>query len=242
METYYEEIIKEVQLLIEKKDYKEAYAILSDELKMPYIPLECEAKLIELYNVCRSICELNRSEKAYSEEDLEELFQGTLEMQFQAVEICKNCNLRNHLEVVEHYLNDEPHYLIKSMLIDALIEQQIHDEIRLQHDGLEITFIPYYIDPPMEADGALETLAYLREWFENDNPSFLSMCVDTLVKESYLKLPFNVEEDESCMLALAIVEYVFSANGEKEMFQSWLESKELAFHEGYELLLNKHDI
>lgn len=209
---------------------------------MPYIPLECEAKLIELYNVCRSECELNRKEKVYSEEDLEELFQGTLDMQFQAVEICKNCNLRNHLEEVEHYLNHEPHYLIKSMLIDALIEQQIHDEIKLQMDGLDITFIPYYVDPPMESDGALETLAYLREWFENDNPSFLSMCVDTLVKETYLKLPFNVEEDESLMLALAIAEYVFNANGDKDAFEEWLKMKSLAFCEGYELLLNKHDI
>ncbi|MFR6489544.1 MAG: DUF3196 family protein, partial [Clostridium sp.] len=37
MDTYYEDILKKVEALIEDAQYAEAYTILDEELSMPYI-------------------------------------------------------------------------------------------------------------------------------------------------------------------------------------------------------------
>lgn len=68
------------------------------------------------------------------------------------------------------------------------------------------------------------------------------MCVETLVQEAYLRLPFNIEEDEALALATAIAQYVFLANEEKAAWERFCEEKGLARMDGYELLLRKHEM
>jgi len=109
-------------------------------------------------------------------------------------------------------------------------------------DGLEVTFSPCSLDAPMESEGALEAVNYLKDWFENDNPTFTMMCVETLVKEAYLRLPFNIEEDEALPLAAAVTAYVFHAYEEHEAWMLFEEEKGLAQYRGYELLLRKHEM
>ena len=40
MDTYYEDILKKVETLMKDAQFAEAYAILDEELSMPYIPRE----------------------------------------------------------------------------------------------------------------------------------------------------------------------------------------------------------
>lgn len=241
MDTYYEDILKKVETQMAEQDFQDAFNILEEELSMPYIPKEYEEKLIAYYNQCRGEVKLNTT-RQYSEEDIEALLKGSLEEQFLAIEQLKKSNIRNHMDEIQDYLKHNPHYLVRSFLMEALMEQNITDEITAEMDGLEVTFTPCYIEPPMESDGVVSAVGYLKDWFENDNPTFTMMCVECLVKEAYLRLPFNIEEDESLDLALAIAGYVFMANGEREAWEVFLEEKGLAQKCGYELLLNKHDI
>ena len=66
--------------------------------------------------------------------------------------------------------------------------------------------------------------------------------MESLVKEAYLKLPFNVEEDEALALAVAIVCYVFIASENREGMDAFLQDKNLKQYAGYELLLNRHEM
>ena len=68
------------------------------------------------------------------------------------------------------------------------------------------------------------------------------MCVESLIKEAYLRLPFTIEEDEAFDLAVDIACYVFKANEDKEGLMMFLNEKGLAQSYGYELLLSKHDV
>lgn len=242
MDSYYDEIVKQVRELIAQGDVKEAYAVLEDELSMPYIPKEYEDDMISLYNECRSTLQINKVERNYTDEDIAMLLMGSLDEQFMAVEMLKKSNLRNHLSEIETYLMQKPHFLVQSFLIEAMIEQGITDEMHMLYDELEVTFLPCYIEMPMDAKGANLAVLQLRDWLENDNPSFLTLCAETLIKEVYLRLPFNVDEDEATPLALAIVKYVFAAGGEKNAYEAFLVEKNLAQSDGFELLLDKHDI
>ncbi|MEG0093491.1 MAG: hypothetical protein RSC93_05170 [Erysipelotrichaceae bacterium] len=239
---YYETIINKVQQLMENLEFKEAYDILEEEMKMPYIPSNHEPLLIDLFNQCR--CEL-QSKKPIQNLDinnLESLLNGSIDEQFAAVELLKTSNIRKHLDLVCEYLKNKPHFLVRSMLIELLSEQAIRDEMTIDYDGMDVTFTPCYIEAPMDSDGAIAAVNQIREWFEDDNPTFVQMCVETLVKEAYLKLPFNIDIDESIPFALAIVEYVFQAYGEREAFTEFVKAKELERNCGYDLLLWKHDI
>lgn len=242
MDTYYEEILKEVKKLMSSGDYKEAFAVLEDELAMPYIPKDSEQELVQLYNECRSELRANSVERTYGIEDIEALLSGKLEEQFMAVELLKQSNIRQHLSQIEAYLCASPHILVQAMLIEALMEQNIAEEIHMRYEDMDITFLPCYIVAPMKAKGARIAANQLCDWFENENPSFLTLCIESLIKETVLRLPFNLDEDEGIVMAQAIVEYVYKASRDEEGFQRFLTKHSLAQWSGFELLLNKHGI
>lgn len=241
MDTYYEDILKKAEALIAEEQYEKAYAILDEELSMPYIPKEYEEPLIAYYNQCRSECKW-KDAAGSRDENIEALLNGSLEEAFLAIEQLKKSNIRNHMNAVSLYLSDQPHFLVRSLLIEAMMEQNITDEVCVEIDGLEVSFSPCSIDAPMDSDGALMAVEQLRDWFENDNPTFTTMCVETLVKEAYLRLPFNIEEDDALPLAAAIANYVFCAYEEQDAWKCFEEEKGLAQYRGYELLLRKHEM
>lgn len=240
MDTYYENILKKVDSLVENKDYQKAYGILEEELSMPYIPKEYEQPLIDYYNVCKKETQTSVL-PSYSEEDIERLLQGSLEEQFLAIEQLRKSNIRNHFDAIRMYLENNPHYLIRSYIIEALMDQNVSEEFTIEMDGCVITFTPCFIEAPMESDGAVQAVKYLKDWFENENPTFTMMCVETLVKEAYLRLPYNIEEEDALGMALGVVRYVFVAHEEMNAFYQFLEEKGLAQNSGYELLLSRHE-
>lgn len=242
MDTYYEEILKEIRKLMAAGDFKEAFAILEDELAMPYIPRDSEQELVNLYNECRSELQFQQNERTYHDDDIADLLQGSLDQQFMAVELLKKSNMRNHLEEVEAYLCGKPDILVRSLLIDALMEQNISEELHTVEEGMDVTFLPCYIEPPMHASGAVIAANTLCDWFEADDPTFLKMCLESLIQEAYLHLPFNLDEDEGLPLAIAIVEYVRAAQQNEEEFETFLAEKNLAQWKGFALLLSKHGL
>ena len=243
MDTYYEDILKKVEAHMKEEDYQSAYRILEEELSMPYIPRDVEEKLIAQYQSCRSELCSNTSQQAYDEEDIEALLMGSLEEQFLAIEQLKKSNIRNHMEAIQSYFSKEDvNTLVRSLLIEAMMEQNITDEFTTDVDGLQVCFSPCAIESPMETQGVQDAVAILREWFENDNPTFTMMCVETLIKEAYLRLPFNIDEEEALLMATAVAHYVFDAHEEFDAWNAFCEEKKLAQYADYELLLSTHDM
>lgn len=242
MEYYYEDILKQLHKLMAEHKEQEAYAILEQELSMPYIPKDVEPELIRLYNDCRSTLRRDKHQRSYDEEDVEALLNGSLEEQFMAVELLKKSNIRNHLDQIEAYLCSTPHLLVSSYLIDALMEQKIADEIHMKYNEMDISFLPCYIEAPMRSKGAIIAANALCEWFEDEDPTFLKLCIESLIQECYLHLPFNIDEDEGIPLALSVVCYVMRANGAQKEIDEFLSDKNLEDEKGFVLLLNKHGI
>lgn len=242
MDSYYEDILKKAENLKQNQEYEACLKILEEELSMPYIPKEYEDRLVANYNECRSVVMQDRKQRVYDEDDIAILLKGSLDEAFLAIEQLKKSNIRNHLTEIQEYLKEAPHYLVRSFLMEAMMEQNITDEITVDIDGLEVRFTPCYIEPPMESDGVVAAISFLRDWFENEDPTFLMMCVESLVREAYLKLPFNVEEDEALDLAVAITCYVFHAQENREGMIAFLKDHALEQHQNYELLLNKHEM
>ena len=68
---------------------------------------------------------------------------------------------------------------VKAFLIEALIEQSVSEEFVMEREGLEYRFVPCALTLPGQSDGVNQAVSHLREWFENEDPSFLTFCVET---------------------------------------------------------------
>ena len=242
MDTYYKDILNKIEQLIEQQEIKKAYVLLEEELSMPYIPKEYEEQLVAYHNQCKCEVAFQQKQQHNQAENMEELLKGSVAEQLAAVDLLKKLNIRSHLHMIKGYFMETPHPLVRSFLIEALIEQHITDEITLLHDGIEVTFIPCCIEKPLECDGAVIAVQYLKEWFENENPTFFMMCIESLIKELYLRLPWNIEEDEGELLALSIANYVYIASDDEKGWNAFIIEKALAQKCSFELLLNKHDV
>lgn len=242
MENYYETLIKELECNIANKEYKQAYTKLEEELSLPYVPKEYEERLVAMYTQCYHELNQDVMQKKYSEEDIASLLKGTLEEAFSAVTLLKESNIRRHLDEINEYLSKNPHYLIRSLLVEALYEQDIHEEINLDYEGMDVTFIPSYVEMPQQQESLIEAVKMVHEFYENENPTFLTQCVECMMKEAYFRLPFPLGEDEVKPFVYAILEYVYRAYGQLEEFKVFIHEKRLANYSGYELLLYKYDI
>ncbi len=242
MDNYYEELSRQVKEYIEEESYEQAKQLLEAEFAMPYIPSAVEQTLQELYQICCSELKAMHKQKKYDEEDIEKLLFANVEQGVQAVELIRNANIRKYLSIIETYLKDTPHFLIRSLLIECLIEQQVSDEIAINFDGLEVSFIPTYCELPQDQDAFIEAVKQVQTYYENENPTFLAMCIQCMMKEMYFKMPFSLGKDEVKCFIYAILEYVYKANQDEEGFNAFILEKNLAKYGGYTLLLYEYNI
>ncbi len=242
MDDFYQTLISDVKKCMEQQEYAQALVLLEAEFVMPYIPKDIEEQLIALYNTCKSEVNATKTSRKYHEDDLESLLFGSLDEAFQAVEMLKASNIRKHLDLVKAYVKENPHYLIRTLLIECLIEQDIHDEIEMDYDGLDIVFTPSYVELPQQQETLALAIKQVQDYYENDNPTFLMMCVECMMKEMYFKMPFSLAEDEINHFVYAILLYVYKANDDKAGFEAMINEKNLANYGGYDLLLYKYDI
>lgn len=240
--NYYESLIEKVESLIHEKNYEKAYSILQDELNMPYIPSIYEGRLQALSQVCQTTINSQRPAIHLDEEAVEARLFGSVEDAYRACEWLRQSNIRAHLPLVQKYLSMHPHYLIRPLLLEIMMEQDIHDSITIQHEGLQIECIPSYCEAIQERETTIKMIEYFDAYFGNDNPTLLQMCVETLLKELYLRLPLSIEEDEMMYVVNAIITYVMIANFDDKVCQTFISEKNLAKYSGYDLLLYKYNI
>ena len=165
MDSYYDEILKKIKDLMDEGKYAEANKLLEEELAMPYIPFNVEEELIQCYNECRSELRAH-TQKAYSEDDIEAMLAGELDEQFLAIEQLKKSNIRNYVDVIQNFLSQKNvHTLVRSLLIEAMMDQNITDEFTCEINGLEVCFSPCAIDSVMESEGVNKAVMYLRKWW-----------------------------------------------------------------------------
>ncbi len=216
--NYYQDFFEEVKE-ITKKDAKQALMKIQHELSMPYIPLEVEKKLLELQSDLNS--SLVKNSFIIDLESIDEgLESDQQEQQLKAIDALSHVSCRDYLEAIQCYFNRVPHENLQALLIDILIEQQINHEFDITHRGNSITFIPCYIEQAAETDGFIDAKGYLVSWFEQENPSYLSLCMQVLIEETFLMLPLSYASDEALMLALSAVHKVSNSMDDLSQFDS----------------------
>ena len=218
MSNYYNEVIFKIKELIEDNNITQAKSLLDEELKMPYIPKKYEEELNYLNQTINSLIKLSDDEKEISISKIEEYLYGSDEQQVQAVSALFDKNLRQYSDLIQNYLSSKPNRESASLLIDAMIEQQLPNEFTYSVDGVDYTFIPLYLTKPYESDGFVEADKFLQEWISNDNPTLYELSLQMLIHEIYMYLPLSYEEDEGLSLALGILRKLSDLFGDNQIF------------------------
>lgn len=203
--NYYEKTLIDIKELIEKGNKEEAIRIIEEELKTPYLPKDFNDEILKIYNE-------NKVSKSFSlsDDDLAAYLKDSKEKQLIAVSVLNKKNLRDYLDLCNEYLCSDGFINAKVLLVDSLIRQEINEEIKMENNGIEYSFIPKYILLVEESDGFIEGSKMLNEHFLKE-PSKASLAIDLLYKELMLSLPINISEEECPILVNNIIGYIEKA-------------------------------
>ncbi len=242
MNNFYENLLSEIQKVMQDSDYELALKMIEDELKLPYVPQSVEEQLLLFQKECISQHKSLHHNTKYHVDDIASLLKSDVAKQFMAVELLRKSNIRNHMEEIEEYFNQNPDWMVRAFILECLIDQQVYEELHFQLDGMEITCIPSYLEKPVDQDAFAYFVNTFDSYFGNDNPNFVHLCMQSVVKEMYLRLPFMISEEEYDSVVFEVLKYVYHAMQEEEQFIAFISKKSLANTSGYTLLLYEYDI
>lgn len=216
MENYYEQLLKEIDEAIEKKEYEEALYLLKKEFKMPYIPGDIEKELNERYKTVQFYMHDKEEEQTASLDHLLELLHGDARAQLSAVSQLGKVNLRDCIEEIQDYLQSDPYEDAAAFLIECIAEQEIPDEFTWNRNGVEYTFYGDSVTPCSESKGFQKANAYLQEWFDK-NVDMYTLAKTLLTHRVYMFLPLSYEEAEAEALAFEIFEDICKMMGQDQL-------------------------
>lgn len=216
MNSYYQNLLKDVVTLFQEQNYEKANQLIDEELSMPYVPQEAHELLEHYKDECRPY--LSRV-RGVSDEELEKWSSGTEVQQERAVTALLSMNLRQYLPEVRKLLLSE-HLLdeFKGELIEALIEQKVDGTFRVRKAGSAepVSFSATEITPAGEDPVVKKAKAYLDQWLSADNPSLENFCQDLLKQEILEKRPHDFKGEDPQILAASLVRLVYEAMMDRE--------------------------
>ena len=216
-ETYYDVVSMYVTTLKELGEFEEAIDILIEELSMPYIPYQYEA----LFNAAYDELLLDKQEANYEVESKNQIFsieeiaqvlknkKCNEDLLYMALDQLQQLNVRMIIPTIQDYLmNPRNHFFAKTLLIEILIDQQVDEDMQVEKFGRYYDINPSYMALVLEQNQYAETLKYLQNGIENENPTLFEQCVEYLEYTLYALYPQEIYDEECHVLAAAIHYYV----------------------------------
>ena len=226
-ENYYDEILAEIRRFTGEENWEEAARLLEEELSMPYIPSGLLKELEQLNDTVRSHLVKEKPSTLISPDELLEYLTRDTESAFAALETLRNGNIRRYCDPIQEYLLlEKGDNLLKALLLELCALQQVSVPLFVKRNGRMEEYIPSELKSVRKSEILPETVEVLKEFLENDNPSFLEQCLQVLVQYLY-----SIYPEKSALtarqMALAIIKYVFKAYGDDEGFTDFCRRKEI---------------
>lgn len=221
MTNYYQELIERIARHIEEGSYEAASALIEEELKLPYVPMDTYDRLIGFREQIRGY--LSREPQARflsSREVLDGLKQGG-EKAYRVIMFLNKVNIREYLDEIQEYLlSDDTDRMIVSVLFDLCHKQEVNTMLQYCDNGTWIKVRPAQLQDVSDNEIFRKSMELLSARFENENPSFAELCRQVLAEYAYLKYPKQLDKSAEELVSEA-VRYVFEAYGDKAGWQRY---------------------
>jgi len=200
--NYYDECIAEIKELISKEDYKEARFKIETERHMPYLPREFEKELTKLEALLPTA---NKDEHLEISEIEKYLFSDTA-LQARAVLELQEMNLRNQLELIQHYLlSVEGDLSCKVYLLRLLKQQDIKAELKILKKGEVLNFNTEELELAEDSPYFMKMIEALQAHFFKEPVKF-DLAMQLLAEHLNLILPGKIKEEDCEEIVSKVIE------------------------------------
>ncbi len=220
MNNFYNDLLIEIQENIKKSNFKKALELIEEELKMPYVPINVEEKLLGFRNKI-FVEHFNNSEvKEISLQKYLDIFESdevsNIE-KYEMIEVFSEFNLKEYLEYIQNSIlfNLKIDKFVKYKLLMEFYNQGFRDFISLKLNNKQMTF----------------NLNEIRSFVENEQFIYNSSKIQDLVFKEVNILNNSLDILEKLFLVMTF---------EKELFEEGDIWKEIIYV--ISKLLNRGDI
>ncbi|HLO10902.1 MAG TPA: tetratricopeptide repeat protein [Pseudoneobacillus sp.] len=197
-----------IMILLQLNEYEEIVSTIQallDEREIPGEKLDNFIKILE-FSKRKLESDRNRTIDSSIEENKEfDLFQyESLNDQFFAVAKLSDKNVRAYLHGMKEYLtSSQGHPFIKTMLLQLLKEQEIHEEIRIEKFSQKKTVVPAQLVHFEEFESTIQIKEFLKSSIEQKNPILFENINSIVDRHSFLLFPLDRKPSDPFIWAAA---------------------------------------
>ncbi|WP_449537162.1 tetratricopeptide repeat protein [Ferdinandcohnia sp. Marseille-Q9671] len=211
-----------VTILIQLGQYDEVKTTIEavlDEDSVPPEYLDTLTQLLELSSRMLYSDDVGEEVEISSEEIMEQLRttlynEDNIAKQIALVQSIKDLNVRKYLELLVPFLSmKEKHPIVKTIIMQLLVENKVDMEIEAEKFGEVVTVNPSELEDPSVSPITSRILSILEEKLENENPSLFETAKELWLRHLFVLYPFTLEEENPSMYAAALHLYSSELHG-----------------------------
>lgn len=234
-----------VTILIQLGQYDEVKTTIQAVLDEDVAPPEYLDNLAQLLELSKRMIDGDRAEieAEHSNEDVKDQLQKVLyneEMignQIATIQSLKEQNIRKYLDFLVPFLAiPEKHPVVKTIIIQLLVSNQVDLEIEVEKFGETIQVNPVELVDPSMSPFTIQVLSILEEQLQNENPTLYETAKEIWLQHLFVLYPFTLEEEEPAMYAATL--HLYSA----ELHGMEIENRTLEQIYGVSLFELKHTL
>ncbi len=196
-----------ITILIQLKEYAEVKTTIEAILEEDKVPAQYAQNFYQLLEFARKMlpsedAQTEQFEPDYgqSNDQVDELFmlhEGSVQKQYELIQVLKHRNIRPLIPQIERYVKDElKHPVLKTFLLHILKEQGWDKEMEVVKMGQHITIIPSNLYSGEEDPFLNKIISILEDKVESDNPTLFEGLKEMLVRIHAVQFPLPFVPDK----------------------------------------------
>ncbi|MEH7223055.1 tetratricopeptide repeat protein [Bacillus sp. JJ1566] len=202
-----------VTILIQLGEYDEVKTTIQAVLDEDAIPPEYVDNLSQLLELSKRMLVTDGAEKEaeFSNEEVRDQLQhilyneGMIGNQIAVIQSLKELNIRKYLDLLVPFLTiPEKHPVVKTIIIQLLVTNQVNEEIEVEKFGETTKVNPAKLVDPSMSPFTNKVLSILDEQLQNENPTLYETAKEIWLQHLFVLYPFTLEDEKPAMYAAAL--------------------------------------
>jgi len=210
----YEEILElYIMNLIQLKEHDEIVTTIQSIIEENVLSPERKERFEHLLSMS-----MRQEQQSVQEQSSLEsfVFQKDLEQQMIQVATLSKQNIHPiKKDLIDAIDSKQTHPFIKTMVLNILREQSVHDKVKIEKWGQSLEVIPAKLLQPFEDPFFQEVTHLIQQEVESENPSLADLAIDISKRHLFLLYPFKWIEENTSVIAHAYLHLAQRYMGDK---------------------------
>lgn len=201
-------------ILIQLGHYEEVTTAIEAVLEEDKLPAEYAETYYKLLDFSRKM--QSPKDGSEKEEDIPADFaeslsfrlskEAAVQEQLEAIRSLQDINIRKYLEIVLPILAAEDrHPVLKSILLQLLMENEIDKRVIVEKFGREMEVVPYELKDIADQEFTKNVLSHLEDFLAQENPTLFEMVKELWLRHMLVMFPFLPEPPDARLWAAGLL-------------------------------------